>query len=391
MVPGVAARFPQAGLATPHYLASAAGAAVLARGGNAVDAIVARQPRARRRRAVLLRLRRRHLRRSSGTASCTATSARAARRPARRSTRCATRSATTPLLVGPHSVTVPGAIAGWFELLERWGTMSVRRAGARRDPVRPRGLRAHADGRGCGAGLPRLLPRTSTEWQAVYGGARRSATFCVQDPPRAAHRAARRRTGPTRTTGARSPRRSPPRSQRHGGLMTPTTSPRTPGSGPRRCVRAYRDVEVAELPPPTQGVGGARDPAHPRRLRPALRMDPADRAHLVIEAVKLGLRDRDDHVTRPGRTAVSPHERSTPTTGSRRGATRSTSNRAQRAGPRAPAARRHRVPLRGRRRRAAGQPDPVELPRRSAPACTCPSGGSTSTTAARRSRSTRRG
>ena len=40
MVPGRAAPFPDAGLATPHYLASAAGAAVLARGGNAIDAIV---------------------------------------------------------------------------------------------------------------------------------------------------------------------------------------------------------------------------------------------------------------------------------------------------------------------------------------------------------------
>ena len=41
MSTGVAARFPQAGLATPHYLASGAGAAELARGGNAIDAIVA--------------------------------------------------------------------------------------------------------------------------------------------------------------------------------------------------------------------------------------------------------------------------------------------------------------------------------------------------------------
>ena len=41
MTPGVAARFPRAGLATPHYLASAAGAAELARGGNAIDAVVA--------------------------------------------------------------------------------------------------------------------------------------------------------------------------------------------------------------------------------------------------------------------------------------------------------------------------------------------------------------
>ena len=40
MIGGHAAPYPQAALATPHYLASAAGAAVLARGGNAIDAIV---------------------------------------------------------------------------------------------------------------------------------------------------------------------------------------------------------------------------------------------------------------------------------------------------------------------------------------------------------------
>jgi gamma-glutamyltranspeptidase/glutathione hydrolase len=34
-------RFPRAAVATPHYLASAAGAATLARGGNAMDAVLA--------------------------------------------------------------------------------------------------------------------------------------------------------------------------------------------------------------------------------------------------------------------------------------------------------------------------------------------------------------
>ena len=34
-------RYRQAALATPHYLATAAGSEVLARGGNAVDAVVA--------------------------------------------------------------------------------------------------------------------------------------------------------------------------------------------------------------------------------------------------------------------------------------------------------------------------------------------------------------
>ena len=37
---GHAAPYPRGALATPHYLASAAGAAVFARGGNAIDAII---------------------------------------------------------------------------------------------------------------------------------------------------------------------------------------------------------------------------------------------------------------------------------------------------------------------------------------------------------------
>src|ERR671910_2860626 len=36
-----ARRFPRGGVATPHYLASTAGLATLARGGNALDAAIA--------------------------------------------------------------------------------------------------------------------------------------------------------------------------------------------------------------------------------------------------------------------------------------------------------------------------------------------------------------
>ncbi len=35
-------------------------------------------------------------------------------------------------------------------------------------------------------------------------------------------------------------------------------------------------------------------------------LEPADRAHLIIEAVKIGLRDRDDHVTDPAHALVPP-------------------------------------------------------------------------------------
>ena len=119
-------------------------------------------------------------------------------------------------------------------------------------------------------------------------------------------------------------------------------------------------------------------------------LDPADRAHLMIEAVKIGLRDRDDHVTDPAHAMVPPEalltdewiddapRRDRPGVGAHPAA-------------RSSAARRDRLPLRRRRRRAPREPHPVELPRRSAPACTCRSGGSTSTTGARRSRSTRPG
>ena len=43
-------------------------------------------------------------------------------------------------------------------------------------------------------------------------------------------------------------------------------------------------------------------------------MDAGDRAHLVIEAVKIGLRDRDDHLTDPDAHDDRRRPTSTPTT-----------------------------------------------------------------------------
>jgi gamma-glutamyltranspeptidase/glutathione hydrolase len=69
----------------------------------------------------------------------------------------------------------------------------------------------------------------------------------------------------------------------------------------------YRDVEIAELPPPTQGVAVLEI----MRILDGFdlgALDPADRAHLVIEAVKIGLRDRADHVTDPTHMPAPPGE-----------------------------------------------------------------------------------
>jgi hypothetical protein len=64
----------------------------------------------------------------------------------------------------------------------------------------------------------------------------------------------------------------------------------------------YRDVEIAELPPPTQGVTALE----------ALRIldgfplpdDGPDRHHLLIEATKLALQDRNEYVSDPDAMTV---------------------------------------------------------------------------------------
>jgi gamma-glutamyltranspeptidase / glutathione hydrolase len=67
----------------------------------------------------------------------------------------------------------------------------------------------------------------------------------------------------------------------------------------------YRGVDIAELPPNTQGVGvlGALNilEAHGR-----LPTDPAAREHLLIEAVKLALDDVDTHVADPRTMRIDP-------------------------------------------------------------------------------------
>jgi gamma-glutamyltranspeptidase/glutathione hydrolase len=65
---------------------------------------------------------------------------------------------------------------------------------------------------------------------------------------------------------------------------------------------SYRDVEIAELPPPTQGV----TPLEAMRILDGFTLPPAgvDREHLLIEALKQALADRDQWVTDP---AHMPH------------------------------------------------------------------------------------
>jgi gamma-glutamyltranspeptidase/glutathione hydrolase len=206
-----------------------------------------------------------------------------------------------PLLIGPHAVTVPGAIAGWFELLDRWGTMTFGELAAdairyARDGFEVTPLAAAA------AQGYRGFYRGFDEWQAVYGGLElgdvlvqeplaRLIELLADDGPDAYYR------GPVAADIASA-------LGAYGGLMTTDDLAAHAGRWEAPLVAGYRDAQVAQLPPPTQGAAVLEI----LRILEGFElagMEPGTRAHLLVEAVKIGLRDRDDHVSDPDAMAVA--------------------------------------------------------------------------------------
>src|SRR5207245_1072285 len=69
----------------------------------------------------------------------------------------------------------------------------------------------------------------------------------------------------------------------------------------------YRGVEILELPPNTQGVT-ALEALNIVNATGPLPEDGPERQHLLIEAAKLSLADRDAHVTDPAHMRITPEE-----------------------------------------------------------------------------------
>ena len=158
---------------------------------------------------------------------------------------------------GPHAVTVPGAPRGWFDLLDRWGSRSF---GELATPA----LRYAEDG------FPLTAPRrgdlhAGTRDRYDHFGLARLRRARTRRPSRATGCANRR----SLARSARSPNDGP-----DGVLQGPDRATRSPRKlqrgrlvhddrrsrrarrcvGRRRCARQFAGREVAELPPPTQGV-----------------------------------------------------------------------------------------------------------------------------------------
>jgi gamma-glutamyltranspeptidase/glutathione hydrolase len=111
--------FPHAAIATPHYLASSAGLAVLTSGGNAVDAAVAAN--------LVLAVVYPHMCGLGGDlfAMVWANGELAGLNSSGRLPARARLEGETVPRTGIRSAVVPGGVAGWLALLERYGTRSI--------------------------------------------------------------------------------------------------------------------------------------------------------------------------------------------------------------------------------------------------------------------------
>lgn len=280
-------------MATPHYLATSAGLATLAHGGNAFDAVLA----ANLALGVVApyfcgyggdvfaivwdgEL---HGYLGSGRSAAGASLADAQERHGDH----------LPLF-GGEVVTVPGAVAGWFELLEHFGTRpfaELARAaiGLARDgfEITPQAAAVFAESR--------RFYRGFGEWHAAYGAVgdgdvlrqpalARTIEALASDGPEVYYR------GPIADAIAEAV-------QAAGGAVTSGDLAAHVGEWTTPLRAPYRDSEVAELPPPTQGVSALEalrilDGFAPPESGPA-------REHVLLESTKHALADRDRWVTDP--------------------------------------------------------------------------------------------
>lgn len=292
-------------MASPHYLASAAGLEVLASGGNAIDAAVAAN--------LTLGVVAPHLCGyggdlfalvwSDGAVQGYLGGGRAPAAATLETMRDRVGEDTMPVK-GALTVTVPGAVEGWFDLLARFGTRSFGDLARRAVEYARDGFPLTGKGR-LVYGFLRAEYAGFAEWQRVYGEAgdrgflgqpdlARTIETLAAGGPDAYYR------GPVADAVAACV-------QEEGGVLAATDLAAHEGEWVDPLRAGYRDVEVLELPPPTQGVTALEALRIVDRAG-ALPIDPLDRQHLLIEALKLALTDRDAHVTDPDHMVLEPAE-----------------------------------------------------------------------------------
>jgi gamma-glutamyltranspeptidase / glutathione hydrolase len=293
-----ARRFPRAGVATPHYLASATGLATLAGGGNALDAAIAAN--------LALGVVAPYFCGYGGDLFAIVWDGRlhgylgSGRSPAALSIDTVRAENETMPVLGAHAVTVPGVIAGWFDLLERWGTRSFPELAAHALRYARDGFEVTAAAAEIFSGC-RLLYGGFPRWLDVYGHAGQGTM--LRQPALARTIAAIAEGGPDAYYRGPIADAIAASVQHDGGTLAPADLAAYAGRWAEPLRAPYRDLEIAELPPPTQGVTALE--ALRILDREPLQAGGDDREHLMVEAIKLALADRDEYVTDPDAMRVA--------------------------------------------------------------------------------------
>jgi gamma-glutamyltranspeptidase / glutathione hydrolase len=299
--------FPRGAVASPHHLASAEGARVLAAGGNAVDAAVAANlvlavvtPYHCGVGGDLLAIV--HDGEATGVLSVGAMP-RGATTDAVRTAIDAGHGSQVSLAdtdgmptFGALPVSVPGAAAGWHHLIERWGSRSFGDLATGAVALAEDGfpVSAHA-----AVHVDRARPVLAEQpgWSDAFGRMRAGERFVQADL--AATLRLLGADGPGALHGGPIGHRIVEVLGAHGSTMTLDDLAAHEVREVAPLAGSFRDRTVLELPPPTQGVTALTALGVLDRL-PA--RDAEERAlawHHEVEAVRLALRDRQQHVGDP--------------------------------------------------------------------------------------------
>jgi gamma-glutamyltranspeptidase / glutathione hydrolase len=288
---------------SPHHLASEAGRQVLADGGNAVDAVVATglalavatpyhcglggdlvaQVWDGAPTGVL----------SAGAAPAGATPAAIRRAVDEGHGWPASEPGTGGMPArGALAVTVPGAVAGWFHLLRRWGTRSFGAVAAPALALAHEGVEVSEHG----ATLARSgLAAFADDAPLVAAFGRMCAPSQFRQPELAATLQRLAEDGPDAFYRGELAERIVAALAAGGSAMTAadlaahTVEEVAPLRG------RFRDLEVLQLPPPTQGVTALTALGLLAALGPRAD-DPALTVHLEVEAVRAAMADRQEYL-----------------------------------------------------------------------------------------------
>lgn len=300
-----AKRFPRGCVASPHYLASSAGLAVLAGGGNAMDAAVATN--------LVLGVAGPYMCGyggdlfaivwANGDVHAYNGSGRAPAEATVEAVRRAIGSDEMPRS-GPFTVTVPGAVEGWFTLLERFGTRPFDELAGPAAAYARDGVPLSSAVRAAFERSANAFPEPwGDEWRSIYG----SGGAVLRQPGLARTIEALCAHGPDLYYRGEIAAAIADTLGRFGSPMTTADLAAHTGDWVTPLRTTYRGVEVFEHPPNSQGV------ATLEALNIVEGLDigapeSAERHHLLIEAMKLALADRDHYVSDPAAMTIDAAE-----------------------------------------------------------------------------------